>query len=43
MQPHCNTDLCPRALVACLARDKEILEFFGEPENRALDFEFELR
>ena len=28
LQPHCNVDLFPRALAACLARDQEFMEFF---------------
>ena len=43
LQPHCNTDLYPRALAACLARDPEILAFFRDPDNRAPDLEFEYR
>ena len=43
LQPHCNTDLYPRALAACLARDPEFLAFFRDPDNRAPDFKFEYR
>ena len=43
LQPHCNDDLYPRALAACLARDPEFLAFFRDPDNRAPDFEFEYR
>ena len=43
LQPHCNADLYPRALAACLARDPEFLAFFRDPDNRAPDFEFEYR
>ena len=43
LQPHCNTDLYPRALAACLARDPEFLAFFRGPDNRAPDFAFEYR
>ena len=43
MQPHCNIDLYPRALAACLARDPDFPAFFRDPDNRALDFEFEYR
>ena len=35
--------LLPRALAACLAQDKEFLEFFRDPDNRAPGFEFEYR
>ena len=42
-QARFNIDLCPQALAACLARDKEFLEFFIDHENRAPDFEFEFR
>ena len=41
LQPHCTVDLYPCALAACLARDPEFLVFFGDPKNRAPDFEFE--
>ena len=41
LQPHCIVDLYPRALAACLAWDQEFFEFFKDPANRALDFEFE--
>ena len=41
LQSHCNFDLNPRALAACLARDKEFHEFFRDADNRAPDFEFE--
>ena len=43
LQPHCNTDLYHRALVACLARDPVFLALCRDPENRAPDFEFEYR
>ena len=43
LQPHCNADLYPRALAACLARDPEFLAFFRDPDIRAPDFEFEYR
>ena len=43
LQPHCITNLYPRALAACLARDPEFLAFFRDPDNRAPDFEFEYR
>ena len=43
LQPHCNIDLYPRELPDCLARDREFLEIFSDPENRAPDFEFECR
>ena len=43
LQPHCNVDLYPCALAACLARDPEFLAFFHDPDNRAPDFEFEYR
>ena len=43
MQPNCNTDLYPRALAACLSRDKEFVEFFRYLDNRAPDFEIEFR
>ena len=36
--PHCNVDLYPRTLSACLERDHEFLEFFGDPDNQALIF-----
>ena len=39
LQPHCNADLYPRALAACLALDPEFLAFFHDPDNRALDFQ----
>ena len=38
LQPHCNVDLYPLALAACLARDPEFLAFFHDPDNRAPDF-----
>ena len=41
LQTHCNVDLYPRALAACLARDPEFIAFFRDPDNRAPDFEFE--
>ena len=43
MEPHCNVDIYPGALAACLARNQEFLEFFRDPDNRASDFEFEYR
>ena len=43
LQPHCNADLYPRALAACLARDPEFLAFFRDPDNRTPDFDFEYR
>ena len=43
LQQHCNTDLYPRALAACLARDPEFLAFFRDPDNRVPDVEFEYR
>ena len=43
LQPHCNADLYPRALVACLAHDPEYFAFFRDPDNRAPDFKFEYR
>ena len=43
LQSHCNVDLYPRALAACLASDPEFLAFFRDPDNRAPDFEFEYR
>ena len=43
LQPHCNTDLYPRALAACLARDPELLAFFRDPDNRATDLTIERR
>ena len=43
LQPHCNVDLYPRALAACLARDPEFLTFFRDQYNRAPDFQFEYR
>ena len=33
LQPHCNADLYPRAIAACLARDTEFLAFFRDPDN----------
>ena len=41
LQPHCNADLYPRALAACLRGDTEFLAFFRDPDNRTTDFEFE--
>ena len=41
LQPHCNSDLYPRSLATCLARDKGFLEIFRDPDNWAPDFEFE--
>ena len=41
LQPHCNVNLYLRALADCLARDKEFLEFYSDPENWAPDIEFE--
>ena len=43
LQPHCNTDLYPRTLAACVARDPEFLAIFRGPDNRAPDFKFEYR
>ena len=43
LQSHCNVDLYPLALAACLARDPEFFAFFCDPENRAPDFEFDYR
>ena len=43
LHPHCNVDLYPRALAACLARDPELLAFSRDPDNRAPDFDFEHR
>ena len=43
LQPHCNTDLYPRAFAACLARDNESVEFFRHPDILAPDFEFEVQ
>ena len=43
LQPHCNTDLGPRARVACLARGKKFQEFVRDPDNRAPDFEFQFQ
>ena len=43
LQPHCNIDLYPRALAACLMRYSEFLAFFHDPENRAPNLEFEYR
>ena len=43
LQPHCNADMYPRALAACLTHDLEFLAFFRELDNRAPDFEFEYR
>ena len=43
LQPHCNADLYPLAIAACLVRDPEIFAFFRDPDNRAPDFEFEYR
>ena len=43
LQPHCNADLYPRALAACLSPDPEFLASFRDPDNRAPDFEFEYR
>ena len=42
LQPHCNADLYPRALAACLTRDPEFLAFFRDPDNRAPHFELRL-
>ena len=41
LQPHCNPDLYPRALAACLACDPELFAFCRDPGNRAPDFKFE--
>ena len=41
LQPHCNVDLYPRALAACLARDRKFLAFFRDLDNRAPGFQFE--
>ena len=38
LQPNCNVDFFPRALASCLEHDQEFLESFGDPENRAPDF-----
>ena len=38
MQPHCNVDLYPRALAACLARDQDFQAFFRDSDNRARTF-----
>ena len=43
LQPHCNVDLYPRALAACLARDLEFFAFFCDLDNGAPEFEFEYR
>ena len=43
LQPHCNVELYPRALAACLARDKEFHELFRDSDNRVADFKFEFR
>ena len=40
LQPHCNVDLYPRALDACLAGHREFLKLFRDPADyRAPDFE----
>ena len=41
LQTHCNADLYPRELAACLAEDKDFLEFLRDPDNQAPDLEFE--
>ena len=43
VQPHCNVDLYPWALAACLAGEKDFLKFFRDPDNRATDFELEFQ
>ena len=41
--PRVATDLFPRALAACLTQDKEFLEIFRDPYNRAPDFDLKFR
>ena len=43
LQSNCNSKLYPRALAACLAREKEFLEIFRDTENWASDIEFIFR
>ena len=40
-QPHCNVDLFPCAVAACLAHDQEVLVFSRDPDNWARDFELD--
>ena len=43
LKPHCNTDLYPRALTACLTRDEDFLGIVSDSYNRAPDFEFQFQ
>ena len=43
LQPHCNADLYPRALAACLVREPEFLAFFNDPDNKAFSSSIERR
>ena len=42
LQSHCNVDLFPRDLAACLTGDQDFWEFFGDPDNRALTLKLKI-